>query len=165
MQNRLREGRTTAWSRWDILGEKIHLPREEIDRRDRSQRKPFRRRTARATPSRLIRDFGTPEVEAQTTRWAQPLGERDPPQPPPELPPWQSILPPLGKVSETLPARFQEEQMPPPNHGDRDAQLLVVDLLGLGGDQGRRTSIVPLDTLPDGGDLLRDSLPIPHNNH
>ena len=49
MQNRLREGRRTAWSRWDILGEKIHLPQEEIDRRDRSLQKPFRRRTARAT--------------------------------------------------------------------------------------------------------------------
>ena len=70
MQTRLREGRRTAWSRRDLLGGKIHLPQEEIDKQDRTLQRPFRRRTARATPARLVRD-GTPEREAQTTRWAQ----------------------------------------------------------------------------------------------
>ena len=87
------------------------MPQEEIDKQDKSLQKNFRRRVAPATPNRLIRDFGTPEQEEKTERWSQPISEREAPQPPPDLLPWQSILPPLGKTSDTLPekkvARFQ----------------------------------------------------------
>ena len=41
MQHRLREGRRTAWSRWDVLGDKIHLPQEEIDKQNKSLQKNF----------------------------------------------------------------------------------------------------------------------------
>ena len=51
-----------------MLGDKIHLPQEEIDQQDKSLQKNFRRRVARATPNRLVRDFGTPEQEAKTER-------------------------------------------------------------------------------------------------
>ena len=51
-------------------------------------------------PSRLIRDSGTPHKAP----WSQPLEEREPAAPEPDLMPWQSILPPLEPRSEILPA-------------------------------------------------------------
>ena len=94
----------------------------------KSLQKHFRRRTARATLNRLIRDFGTPEQEAKTERWSQPISDREAPQPPPELED-QRHLP------EKKAVRFQEEEQVQTDQGHEEApgaQPPVVDLLNLG---------------------------------
>ena len=48
MQQCLREGRRTAWSKWDVLGEDIYMLQEEIDKKDRSFQRAYHRRTAQA---------------------------------------------------------------------------------------------------------------------
>ena len=44
---------------------------------------------------------------SKTVRWSQPIEEREPPQPEPDVVPWSTILPPQGPYSETLAAEKQ----------------------------------------------------------
>ena len=114
---------------------------------------PSKNHSARATPARLVRDFGTPEQEAKTERWSQPVSEREPPQPPPDLMAWQLIVPPPGTTSETLPAkkvvRFQggarNQTMENKSQLERSCLLWIFLTLGENSHQRRRGPV--LDSL------------------
>ena len=53
------------------------MKQEDMDAKDKSLQRAYRRRTAKAAPSRLIQEYGTPERAAKTVRWSQHLEERE----------------------------------------------------------------------------------------